>query len=254
MDNSTPDMSEKLIDYLDGSLSGTELETVEKLLATDETLRKSLDELKAAREAVKLYGLQQQVSAVHSEMMKEQNYSTRKINSTHRLLRYSIAVAASLLLIVAVYTGYNFYSLSSERVYAAQYRSFELNTLRDGSTDEGEIEKAYREKKYSVITTLQFERPYSINELFLRAMAYAELGDNTNAITNFRKVIEDNKQTKSSIFKDEAEYYLALTYIRNKDFDFAIDMLKDIKNSPDHYYKQKVTSKLIRQVKLLKWR
>jgi tetratricopeptide (TPR) repeat protein len=85
-------------------------------------------------------------------------------------------------------------------------------------------------------------------------MAYAELGDNTNAIANFKNVIEDNRQTKSALFNDEAEYYLALTYIRNKDYDYALDILKDIKDDPEHYYHQKVTSKLIRQVKLLKWR
>lgn len=254
MDNSTPGMSGKLVDYLDGKLEPAEKQQIEKFLETDKDLRNELEGLEAAREAVKQYGLQQKVASVHQQMMNENKAPVRSIASTKRKIRYAIAVAASILLIVAGYFGYSFYSLSSEKVYTANYRSYDLTGVRDGNTEESAIETAYRAKKYTEVLTFNFDRPFTIKESFLRGMAFAETGDNSNAILSFKKVLEDNNTAHSNIFRHEAEFYLALTYVRNKDFDFALELFKNIKSNPEHLYKDRVTSKLIRQVRMLKWR
>jgi anti-sigma factor RsiW len=70
MENS-PEHTEKIIQYLDGELTGSELAEFEKLLTSDNTVRDELDNLGLARDAVQSYGLRQQVSAVHQEMMVE---------------------------------------------------------------------------------------------------------------------------------------------------------------------------------------
>ena len=88
----------------------------------------------------------------------------------------------------------------------------------------------------------------------MRGLSFAEMGDNANSIRAFKKVIDDNKAAGSAVFRDEAEYYLALTYIRNRDFDFALDLLRNIAENQGHLYNKQVTVNLIRQVKLLKWR
>ena len=254
MDNSTPGMSEKLVDYLDGKLELDEKQQIDKLLETDKDLKNELDGLLSAREAVRQYGLQQKVASVHQQMMNEPNTPVRNITSTRRTLRYAIAVAASILLIVAGYIGYNFYILSSEKVYTANYRTYELSSLRDGSTAESEIETAYRSKKFTELLAIRFDRPFTIKEHFLRGLAFAETGDNGNAILSFKKVVEDNDAAHTNVFRDEAEFYLALSYVRNKDYDFALELFKNIKSKPEHLYKERITTKLIRQVRLLKWR
>lgn len=254
MDNSTPGMSEKLVDYLDGKLEPAEKQQMDKMLETDKDLENELEGLLIAREALKQYGLQQKVASVHQQMMNERKAPVRKITSAKRNIRYAIAVAASILLIVAGYIGYNFYTLSSEKVFAANYRIYELTGVRDDSSAESAIETAYKTRKYTELLTIRLDRPFTIKEDFLRGMAYAETGDNANAILTFKKVVEDNKAAQTNIFRDEAEFYLALTYVRNKDFDFALELFKNIESSPKHLYKYKVTSKLIRQVRMLKWR
>lgn len=254
MDNSTPGMFEKLVDYLDGKLEPSEKQQIEKLLETDKELRNEWEGLKVAREAVKQYGLQQQVASVHRQMMNEKKATVKTMVSVKRKIRYAIAIAASILLIVAGYFGYSFYSLSSEKVYTAHYRSFELTDVRDGNTEESAMETAYKAKKYMEVLTFKFNRPFTIKENFLRGMAFVETGDNSNAILSFKKVIEDNNTAHTNIFRDEAEFYLALTYVRNKDFDFALDLFTNIQSNPRHLYKDRVTSKLIRQVRMLKWR
>lgn len=254
MDNSTPGMSEKLVDYLDGKLEPAEKQQMDKLLETDKGLENELEGLLIAREAVKQYGLQQKVASVHQQMMNERKAPVRTITSAKRKIRYAIAVAASILLIVAGYIGYNFYTLSSEKVFAANYRTYELTGVRDGNTSESAIETAYKAKKFTELLAIWFDRPFTIKEYFLRGMAFAETGDNANAILSFKKVVEDNKAAHTNVFRDEAEFYLALTYVRNKDFDFALELFKNIESSPEHLYKDRVTSKLIRQVRMLKWR
>jgi tetratricopeptide (TPR) repeat protein len=255
MDNSTPDMPEKLVLYLDGELSGSEKNMLEQQLAADKSLQGELESLKSTREAIKLYGLKQKVAFVHGQMMGELQAPVKKISSVRRMVRYSIAIAASLLLLIGGYWAYNFFTLSPDKVFASNYRSYELVTVRDGGTNEiSAIEESYKEKKYAEVVGITFDRPFTTKELFLRAMSYSELADNLKAIDEYKKVIALNEGAGASAFRQQAEYCLALCYIRTEDYDLALDILNKIHDAPDHLYKEKVSNKLIRQVKLLKWR
>jgi tetratricopeptide (TPR) repeat protein len=160
------------------------------------------------------------------------------------------------VLVVAGIIGYNFYNLSSQKVFASNYNSYELNTARDNdSVQVSPAEKAYREKNYRKTTELiSNQSQISVKDNFLSGMAYLELGNGAKAIDNLKKVIAENELAKTNLFNDEAEYYLALAYIRNGDYDYALDLLRNIKEDPGHLYNKKMTGKLIRQVKMLKWR
>ena len=256
MDNSTHDMSEKLVQYLDDELTGTEKESLDQLLETDKALQNELESLKETREAVRQFGLQQKVAGIHQEMMQEMQTPVLKIQSSRRVLRYSMAIAASLVLLIGGYLAWNFYTLSSNKVFAANYHSFDLSTMRDGdSAQVAPIEKAYREKNYKEVTKIGEQAgSLSAKEIFLVAMSYDEIANNSKAIEGYKKVIATDEASGTTIMKDEAEYYLALTYIRNKDFDFALELLRKINEDPNHTYHKQVTGKLIRQVKMLKWR
>ena len=80
--------------------------------------------------------------------MSNSGESTEKgISKVRRIVRYSVAVAASLLLIFVCIVVYNFYRLSSNSLFAEKYSTYEL-TATGGENDsaESKIEKAYREK------------------------------------------------------------------------------------------------------------
>jgi tetratricopeptide (TPR) repeat protein len=255
MDNSTPEMSEKLVQYLDGELSGVEKENLEQKLAADKVLQAELESLQSTREAVKLYGLRQRVAFVHGQMMDEMQPSVKTISPIRKNLRYSVAIAASLLLLIAGYMAYNFFTLSPDKVFASNYKSYELSIMRGNGTQElSLLEEPYIAKEYAKVVGIKFDRSFTIKELFLRAMSYAELADNTKAIDEYKKIIAQNEIAKTNSFSQQTEYYLALSYIRNKDYGFALDILNKINDDPNHLYHEKVTRKLIRQVKRLKWR
>jgi tetratricopeptide (TPR) repeat protein len=252
MNNSTNNMSEKLLQYLDGELSGSDKADLEKKLTADKSLQDELENLKLAREAVRSYGLKQEVAGVHQQVMQELQAPAREIGATRRIIRYSMSVAASLLIIFMGITAYNYFSLSADKLFKENYQSYELSTARGGAEDISAVEKAYREKKFSDAVAIVFERPFIIKEDFLRAMSYTELGNNEKAISSYKEVIAKNKAAGTEVLVEETEYYLALTYVRNKEYDHAIGLLNKIHDSPSHLYHEKITGKLINKVKRLR--
>jgi len=85
-------------------------------------------------------------------------------------------------------------------------------------------------------------------------MSYLEANDLSKAISNFQVVLADVKDDKNSMLKDGAEYYLALTYLKNNDYDQAIELMNTIRENSSHMYKNKFSRKYINKVKRLKWR
>src|SRR5438045_4334405 len=117
MDNST--QNELLMRYLDGELDGQEKLDFEKALASNAALQQRLEDLQTARQALRIYGLKQQVRDIHQQMIDESRPggNVRHMSSTRRIVRYSISIAASILLLAVGIVGYNFLTVSSEKLY-----------------------------------------------------------------------------------------------------------------------------------------
>lgn len=248
MDKALPDI---LVRYLDGELSGAEKENFEQQLAENSELREELQSLQATREAIRLYGLRQKVSGIHSEMMKEMQPGAVIVPMRKRNLRYALAAAATLVLLIGGYFIYNVITLSPERVFASNYTTYELVTVRDGGSTETLIERAYREKRYNEVISIDASENPTPKAKFLCGAAALELNNLSKAIQCFNEVLAYNRGMSQPVLKDETEYYLALSYLRNKNYDKALALLQTIENDPAHTYRDKVTPKLIRQIKRL---
>lgn len=163
----------------------------------------------------------------------EKETQVKQLSDARRIVRYAISVAACILLVVVGVIGYNFYKLSPNGVFNEHYEPYNL------STEPG-------------------TPPATANNdtliLFLSGMSQLEKKNYSEAIPYYKKVIEANEKAGTRRFKDEAEFYLALAYICEKDFDLALELLHKIHDDPHHLYQEKVTRKLLRQVKWLKWR
>jgi hypothetical protein len=81
-----------------------------------------------------------------------------------------------------------------------------------------------------------------------------ELKNIPKAIDGYKKVISLNETANTTIFKDESEYYLSLALVQYKDYKAALPLMQKINKDPNHLYHEKISSKLIRKVKWLKWR
>lgn len=256
MDNSTPNISEQLVLYLDGALTGAGKQAVEELLASDTAAKAELESLQQTRAAIRYYGLKQKVGQLHDRMMDELQPPVRKMGSGKKILRYSMAAAACLVLMIGTYVAYNFFSLSPDKVFSANYRGYELSNVRDGNyPGPTPVEKAFTGKDYKEVVRIHDAgEDHTPKGEFLCGVAALELKDDSKAIKCFKEVLDANKKSGQYILNDESEYYLSLSYIRNKDYDFALPLLRKIKADPEHKYHSEVPARLIRKVKMLKWR
>jgi hypothetical protein len=57
-----------------------------------------------------------------------------------------------------------------------------------------------------------------------------------------------------SPYKEDAEFYLGISYIKSRDYDKALDLLEPIENNKDHLYHNQVKPSLIRHIHMLKWK
>ncbi len=256
MDNFTQDTNELLMRYLDGEMDIAEKKAFEEQLAADKTLQEEVDRLQEAKVTVRSYGLKKEIEQVHASMMKEFKHvaPVRKMSSFQKVVRYSVAIAACAALVFISIEGYKFYKLSPNDLYTENHIAYTPDNPRGTEPKENEIETAYREKRYADVTKIVFHRSLTPRESFLRGLSYLETGDLSRAITSFQSVLSDSMKTIDVFTKDGTEYYLALAYLKNRDYDESIELMNKIHDDPRHTYNERFSSKYIRRVKMLKWR
>ena len=168
-----------------------------------------------------------------------------------KIIRYTIAGVATVALLLIIIEGYSFYRLSPQRLYSEKYAPYE-NSLAGNAN--AKIEKAYKEKRYWDVLAISSASVLSVGDIFFSGLAYLETKNSAKAISSFQVVIGEIRSDSSLKLKDAAEYYLALAYLQNSDYDQAIELMNTIHNDPTHQYKSKFTRRYIKRVKRLKWR
>ena len=183
-------------------------------------------------------------------MEQDDKLTVKKISKLQCIVRYGVAVIASVLLIFVCIVVYNFYSLTPTRLFNEKYEAYNVTPPKD--TMETSIRKAYREKQYTDVINLNANSVLSIKDVFLTGMAFLETNDLSRAISSYQVVLADVKNDPA--LKDAAEYYLALAYLKNNDYDQSIELMNAIHDNTAHLYTKKFSRKYIDRVKRLKWR
>lgn len=163
-----------------------------------------------------------------------------------------MAFAAGLTVILISIYGYRFYQLSPYKLYSDSYVPYRLSSpFSSKEAMNSRIEKFYRQQKFdSVLKTAKRQVTLSDKEALLTGITYLEHGDPFWGIAPLKKL----SQNKKSLLKDDGEFYLALAYLKNTDYDQAITLMQRIKSEKDHQYKNRFSSEFIDKVQMLKWR
>ena len=183
-------------------------------------------------------------------MEQDGKLTAKKVSKLQRVVRYGVPVIASMLLVIVCVEVYSFYRLTPTRLFNEKYEAYKLTTIKD--TIETSIGKAYREKKYADVISLNANSVLSIKDIFLTGMAFLESDDLPRAISSYQVVLADIQSDPP--LKDAAEYYLALAYLKNNDYDLSIELMNAIRSNSRHLFTKKFTRKYIMRVKRLKWR
>ncbi|HSB91948.1 MAG TPA: tetratricopeptide repeat protein [Flavitalea sp.] len=252
MNNST--QTELLIRFLDNELPDAERTQVEASLASDPSLAEEFERLRISRNLVQSFALRQQVNSIHTEMLQELRQESATIplrrSPVRRLSRFAWPVAASILIILSVTVFYQYMTLTPQRIFEDNYSPYQEATSRgyEGSP----LNALYREHKFQdLVRAFETSGTHTIEELFLAGNAYLELNQPVSAISMFQQIQASNTASGSTLFKDDAEYYLGMSYLKNGEATRAFPILQGIRNNPDHAYHDKVSAWELRKLKIL---
>jgi hypothetical protein len=237
-----------LIDHLDSSLRGKGLPDMEQLIRNDRIVAEEWQYLRFAVDAVQEAGLFEQVGAVKKQWMAVQSTGTLQVSKTLRtdktkvigMYRNITRIAVCILVLAGGGSIYKYATTNSAALYQEYYSSYDLNTTRGAGTADS-MEQAYNNKNWAqVITLFNSSKEKTNQSFFLTGMANLELKNYADAIEKFKQVLAENTRSGSDLFQDEAEYYLAMSYLANNEADLAMPLLDKIKADKDHIYHQVV--------------
>ena len=249
----TPEETRALVDHLDENLAGSSLDRLERLIAEDPEAAQEWYYLNLAVDAVKDHGLYEEVSAIRESWKMEETTGTLYQVAAPQLPtakgsggivrsfnRYGLRAAAIILVVMSSTLLYKYLSVSSASLYDRYYSGYAMNTAR-GSGSEQPIEQAFNAKDWNTVISLAATAKEKDNQTeFLAGMASLEEKRYDDAITHFEQIIAVNTHAGTDVYQDEAEYYLAISWLADKKVNRAMPILEKIKADPHHQYHDKV--------------
>lgn len=246
--------TELLIQYLDGDLHGDELEMLEKRLAENVALRDELENLVLARQAVKSYGLKIKISSIHSEMIQELKTKAMPDPGIRKMIfQYSIRVAAILLVLVGISAAYQYLTVTPDKLFTESFHAYDMHETRGES---GTImENAYKkEDMEAVIREFGHLNNPQAEDYFLAGNAFLATHQPSKAVEAFDTIQRINQSANTHAFEEDAEYYLALSYLANEEPARAYPIFEKIHAEAAHPYNKEVSAWFLRKVNRLRAR
>ncbi|MFI5155893.1 MAG: hypothetical protein ACHQEM_06890 [Chitinophagales bacterium] len=230
-----------LIDQLDRSLRGEANPGFDDKLKQDVALAEEWNALQVALATIREAGLREQVEAVAKEYRSEKKqFPPKQPAKVIHMSRMVFRAAASIVLLLAITGIYKYNAVNSTSFYKDHFSAYELGTTRGGETSD-QLEKAYREKNWKeVIAQFNGLSKKDNKAFFLAAQANLELRNYASAIPLFEQVLANNAIGADQLFHDDAEYYLALSYMGNNEALKGMQMLDKIKADKNHLYNRVV--------------
>ncbi|HEX2534834.1 MAG TPA: hypothetical protein VHK69_13910 [Chitinophagaceae bacterium] len=251
MNESIPDSEALLMRYLDGELSDAERSVFEVQLAGDPALQQRLESLRSALAAVRLHGIREEVASVHRSLKAEGALSAgAKVVPLRTRVFRALAVAASVLMVVAGVQAYRVFSVTPETAWSEAYAAYELPVLRGETDSASALVAAYGRGEYETVRRLALEhRKLTPKEELLTGLVHLDRGLYGPAVHHFNRVL-----AIANPYRPDAEFYRSLAYLRQGRLDEAAAEARRIRNTPGHPYAQQFTDKYLRQLKWLQWR
>jgi hypothetical protein len=247
MDENLPG-DDLLMRYLDNEMDPDERDRFEFIMERDPSLMKKVESLRLTLEALKQAGTKEKVSRIHQEMMAEMTTSQKRA-PVRRLTRTVLSVAASIVIFIAAAAGWWFYQLSSEDVYRQHYTSYMVSASRGNDSSKTNFSDLFQRGDFEGMIRASKTTRLTEQDSLLVALSYLQKDQQQPAI-----VWLGSLQKSSGVYQEDAEYYLAMAYLKNKQFEEAYQLLEKIKEDHDHLYNSQISDQLLWKVRLLRWK
>jgi len=237
---------EILIDYLDNNQNEGERLEAEQLISGNAAAAQDLENYRLSVELVREAAVLDQVTEVRRNFQPGAKVVTMENKAGGAVVRsFSknvMRIAVMLLLLVGAAGIYKYSATTSSSVYEHNFASFDLETSR-GASNDGDVEESYRAKDWNaVISKVAAKRAASAKSFFLAGMAAMELKNYDKAIVSFNNTMNYNKNNPNPQYQDEAEYYLALSYLASSQPDKGVTILNKIKADKEHLFYAKASA------------
>jgi tetratricopeptide (TPR) repeat protein len=233
--------TEQLVQLLDGELTGDTLAQVQQQLAANPAIQEEYEQLKAARQAIRLHGVSQKLKGLHQEMMQELTPVLPAGEApVVRLFRPLLRIAAIVVLLAGATIVYQYYAVNPASVFDSQYNAYAIPAARS-IKGPAALAEAFEQKNYQqVISLYKSLAAPGAEESFLAGNAYLQLNQATESVKAFEEVLTINARDHSFIYADETDYYLALAYLKTGAIREALERFEKIEKDPSHPYHQAI--------------
>lgn len=226
---------ERIYRYLNGLMSKEEIRDLEAELAINERLKSLLTMEQTIYHGIEQYGRSQFKQRVNSIMLKERRRSR---------IRKALLVALALLMaLLAVYWWMSPAPVEKHTPQEIFAKHFEMPVL--GSTQrssngvlelEQRVKAAYQTQQYSTVLQLIQDAPntdWSPETSIIIGVSALEEGKPEDAIQNLSQV-----QTTEVAYYDHAQWYLAMTYLKQGKVDQARAIIQPMVSDVNHDHHQ----------------
>jgi tetratricopeptide (TPR) repeat protein len=170
--------------------------------------------------------------------------------STPRLYfknKFSLA-AACFITLVGASASWLYLTTNPKKLFDEHYHSYRPLVLR-GNSNPSSLKAAYVDGKMdSVIWEFKNLNSPVPEEYLLAGIAFLEENKPEKAIETFKILIQKNSNSKTDFFEDDAEYYLAMSYLSNNESDKAMPYFEKIKADPENHHYEDVSDIFLMKV------
>jgi hypothetical protein len=250
---------ERIENYLNNTLNESERMEYENELESNDSLRDTQLRYILAKDAIAGVGVRNVVAEEHRKFMSKRTDNQtftekeRKPMGKQIYLFTPMRIAASILLILSVYTGFQYATLSNESVLDGMSSDYNPSVLRGANDNLQNIRNDYKYGKFeNVISAIANQENLSSEMIFLRAMSNYNLKNYQASLQDFETLRKQNAGNSKPSYVYEIEYYEALALVGNGKYDLAISQLEKIKNNESNPYRSLISEWDILKIKALK--
>ena len=225
-------------EYFDGTICADDMIDLSKKLREDPSFRKQFDIQKEIQTAVsdqEYDAVKEMVHEIVYDEARPKEIEDEKVINLPTMKSF-MRIAAVFILLLAIVTAVNFIipkNNTSQQIVRSHFEPYESYvTFRSDDANLEEVAfSLYDTKQYNSAIEAFNELPNSDRIEFYKANALIANEQYDKAV-----IILETLISKSTLYTEAAKWYLALTYLGNKNENAARTLLDDISNS-DSFFK-----------------
>ncbi len=248
---------EQIDSYLRGELNTSEKADFDAQLAQNTSLTEEVESIRSAGSLVRNYGQREELKAIHQKMLDSQKHTQ---STVFQGINFYLRIAAIIVFLVVAWSGIGFATLTPSSLYADEYSGYVPDAVRGAESPkrpktEQLMQVEYVNANYVRVAQLYKESASkTLKETFIAGNAYLALDQPNIAASCFKRVMYLSAKENTYDYYQDAEYYLAWSYLKNNQLNEAIKLFDKIYHSEFHTHNPDVDSWFYWKLKLLQWK